>query len=76
MIRFSPHAECRMRFYRVTHREVEAAVANPDIQMPGRHGRTIIRTRVRARGLRVVVEPRHQALMIVSVTAIEEGGTP
>ena len=75
MIRFSPHAECRMRLHRVTHREVEAAVANPDIRIPGRQGRTVIRTRVRGRGLRVVVEPRDRDMLVVSVFAPGESDT-
>jgi hypothetical protein len=76
MIRFSPHAEIRMHVRRITRREVETAIANPDLQMPGHHDRTVIRTRVRGRSLYIVIEPRDRDIVVVSMYAPEEGDQP
>ena len=70
-IAYTPHATHWMRLRRVTRREVETALADPEIRCPGRFGRTVIRTRIRGRLLRIVYEIDRGTCLVVSVVAPE-----
>ena len=68
-IAYTPHATHWMRLRRITRREVETALADPEILCPGHCGRKVIRTHVRGRLLRIVYETGRVQRLVVSVLA-------
>jgi hypothetical protein len=63
-IRYTPHATHWMRLRYITWREVETALADPEIRCPGHSGRTVIRTHVGGRLLRIVYEMRRGTCLV------------
>ena len=71
-VQYTPHAAFKMRVRRISRGEVLAALAHPDTCVPGRFGRTVVRSRVRGRLLRIVYDVQRTGVVVVSVAVCGE----
>jgi hypothetical protein len=77
MISYTPYATWRMHRRRITPREVEAALAHPEICCPTSNGRQIVRACVGGRALCVAYERQEEAgIVVISVYGRETTNDP
>ncbi len=67
MIRFTQHAQTRLKQRNIAKQLVEMAVANPDFILPGRSGRKVTIKVMERRFLKVILTVEDSDILVITV---------